>query len=50
MRSGQYRTLHSGKVFEGQIRGVDFLTGKIETGEILDVKPNEQVQSKENNP
>ena len=33
MRSGQYRTLHSGKVFEGQIRGIDFLTGKIKTGE-----------------
>ena len=33
MRSGQYRTLHSGKVFEGQIRGVDFLTGRIKTGE-----------------
>ena len=33
MRSGQYKTLHAGKVFEGQIRGVDFMTGKIQTGE-----------------
>ena len=33
MRSGQYRTLHSGSVREGQIKEIDFLTGEIIRGE-----------------
>lgn len=33
MRSGQYRTLHSGPVREGQIKEIDFLTGEIIRGE-----------------
>lgn len=33
MRSGQYRTLHSGAVREGQIKDIDFLTGEIIRGE-----------------
>ena len=33
MRSGQYRTLHSGPVREGQIKDVDFITGEIIRGE-----------------
>lgn len=33
MRSGQYRTLNSGAVYEGQIKEVDFETGEIIRGE-----------------
>ena len=33
MRSGQYRTLHSGAVREGQIADIDFQTGEIIRGE-----------------
>ena len=33
MRSGQYRTLHSGAVREGQIAEIDFQTGEIVRGE-----------------
>ena len=33
MRSGQYRTLNSGAVREGQIAEIDFVTGEIQRGE-----------------
>ena len=33
MRSGQYRTLNSGAVREGQIKEIDFITGEIIRGE-----------------
>lgn len=33
MRTGQYRTLNSGRVLEGQIKEVDFITGEIIRGE-----------------
>ena len=33
MRSGQYRTLNSGAVCEGQIKEIDFVTGEIIRGE-----------------
>lgn len=33
MRSGQYRTLNSGAVREGQIADIDFITGEIQRGE-----------------
>ena len=33
MRSGQYRTLNSGTVCEGQIKEIDFVTGEIIRGE-----------------
>lgn len=33
MRSGQYRTLNSGAVREGQIAEIDFITGEIQRGE-----------------
>lgn len=33
MRSSLYRTLHSGKVCEGQIKDIDFITGEIIRGE-----------------
>ena len=33
MRSGQYRTLNSGAVREGQIADIDFVTGEIVRGE-----------------
>ena len=33
MRSGQYRTLNSGAVREGQIKEIDFVTGEIIRGE-----------------
>ena len=33
MRSGQYRTLNSGSVREGQIKEIDFVTGEITRGE-----------------
>jgi len=33
MRSGQYRTLNSGAVREGQIAEIDFVTGEIKRGE-----------------
>lgn len=33
MRSGQYRTLNSGAVCEGQIKDIDFVTGEIIRGE-----------------
>ncbi len=35
MRSGQYRTLNSGAVCEGQIKEIDFVTGEIIRGEKL---------------
>lgn len=38
MRSGEVKNLHAGKVFEGQITGVNPLTGVIETGEKISDK------------
>jgi len=33
MRTGQYKTMHSGAVYEGQIKDIDFVTGEIVRGE-----------------
>ena len=38
MRSGQYRTLNSGAVREGQIADIDFVTGEITRGEKISDK------------
>ena len=38
MRSGEVKNLHAGKVFEGQITGVNCLTGALETGEKISDK------------
>ena len=38
MRSGLYATLHSGAVYEGQIKEIDFITGEIIRGEKLSEK------------
>lgn len=39
MRSGQYRTLNSGLVCEGQIEDIDFITGEIVRGKKISNKP-----------
>ncbi len=38
MRTNQYKTLHSGAVFEGQIKEIDFITGEIVRGEKISDK------------
>jgi len=38
MRTNQYRTLHAGAVYEGQIKEIDFITGEIVRGEKISDK------------
>ena len=37
-RTGQYRTINASVVYEGQVKGIDFITGEIERGERISDK------------
>ena len=37
-RTGQYKTIHAGVVYEGQVRDIDFITGQIIKGEKISNK------------